>query len=126
MVLVVGVDADVVGDACVGFPACIRMYKCEWSGIEFVQADRFYPSSRTCSCCGAYKRELKLSDRVFKCGARGAELDRDYNAAINLMRYEVHKHESQSRDVVTPLDPAECYTNSSSQMANEGAMKQAV
>lgn len=62
-------------------------YKCEWNGIEFVQADRFYPSSRTCSCCGAYKKDLKLSDRVFKCGACHAEIDRDHNAAINLSRY---------------------------------------
>lgn len=101
-------------------------YKCEWNGIEFVQADRFYPSSKTCSCCGAYKRDLKLSDRVFRCSECGAELDRDYNAAINLMRYETHKHGSQPRGVVTPLDPVERYTNSSSQMANEGAVKQAV
>ncbi len=111
-----------------GFYEFIRQmkYKCEWNGIEFVQADRFYPSSRTCSCCGAYKKDLRLNDRVFKCDACGAELDRDYNAAINLMRYEVHEHESQSRGVVTPLDPAERYTNSSSHTANEGAMKQAV
>ena len=80
-----------------GFYEFIRQmkYKCEWNGIEFVQADRFYPSSRTCSCCGAYKKDLRLNDRVFKCDACGAELDRDYNAAINLMRYEVHEHESQ-------------------------------
>lgn len=101
-------------------------YKCEWNGIEFVQADRFYPSSRTCSCCGGYKKELKLSDRIFHCTECGAELDRDYNAAINLMRYEIYKHESQPEGVVTPLEPAERYTNSSSQMANEGATKQAV
>lgn len=101
-------------------------YKCEWNGIEFVQADRFYPSSRTCSCCGTYKRELKLCDRVFRCTECGAELDRDYNAAINLMRYEVHEHESQPRGVVTPLEPVEHYTNSSSRKTNEGATKQAV
>lgn len=64
-------------------------YKCEWNGIEFVQADRFYPSSKTCSACGCIKRDLKLSDRVFVCPDCGAKIDRDYNAAINLMRYEV-------------------------------------
>lgn len=64
-------------------------YKCEWNGIEFVQADRFYPSSKTCSACGCIKRDLKLSDRVFVCRNCGARIDRDYNAAINLMRYEV-------------------------------------
>ena len=65
-------------------------YKCEWNGIEFVQANRFYPSSKTCSCCGFYKKDLKLSDRVFKCDACYVEIDRDYNAAINLSRYVIH------------------------------------
>lgn len=63
-------------------------YKCEWYGIEFVQADRFYPSSKTCSCCGLIKTNLKLSDRVFVCNKCGLTIDRDYNAAINLMMYE--------------------------------------
>lgn len=62
-------------------------YKCEWNGIEFVQVDRFYPSSKTCSCCGAIKHDLKLRDRVYVCTECGAEIDRDYNAAINLSRY---------------------------------------
>ena len=62
-------------------------YKCEWNGIELVLADRFYPSSKTCSCCGNIKRDLKLSDRVYKCDVCGAVIDRDYNAAINLSRY---------------------------------------
>jgi putative transposase len=62
-------------------------YKCEWNGIELVLADRFYPSSKTCSCCGNVKHDLKLSDRVYKCDVCGAVIDRDYNAAINLSRY---------------------------------------
>lgn len=62
-------------------------YKCEWNGIEFVQAPRMYPSSRTCSCCGAIKRDLKLNDRTYVCNDCGLTIDRDYNAAINLMRY---------------------------------------
>ena len=62
-------------------------YKCEWNGIEFVQVGRFYPSSKTCSCCGAIKHDLKLRDRVYVCAECGAEIDRDYNAAINLSRY---------------------------------------
>ena len=62
-------------------------YKCEWHGIEFVQVDRFYPSSKTCSCCGNIKRDLKLSDRIYRCDECGAVIDRDYNAAINLSRY---------------------------------------
>lgn len=62
-------------------------YKCEWNGIEFVLADRFYPSSKTCSNCGNIKKDLKLSDRTYKCSECGLVIDRDYNAAINLMKY---------------------------------------
>lgn len=63
-------------------------YKCEWNGIEFVQVDRFYPSSKTCSCCGNVKRDLRLSDRTYVCSECGFTIDRDLNAAINLMCYE--------------------------------------
>ena len=62
-------------------------YKCEWNGIEFVQVGRFFPSSKTCSCCGNIKHDLRLRDRTYVCEACGAVIDRDYNAAINLMRY---------------------------------------
>ena len=72
-----------------GFYEFVRQmqYKCEWNGIEFIQVDRFYPSSKTCSNCGCYKKDLKLSDRVFICPDCGTSIDRDYNAALNLMRY---------------------------------------
>ena len=62
-------------------------YKCEWNGIEFIQVDRFYPSSKTCSCCGAIKKDLKLSDRTYVCHNCGTVIDRDFNAAINLSKY---------------------------------------
>lgn len=62
-------------------------YKCDWNGIEFVKADRFYPSSKTCSNCGSIKKDLKLKDRVYVCPECGFEIDRDYNAAINLQKY---------------------------------------
>lgn len=64
-------------------------YKCERNGIEFIQANRFYPSSKTCSCCGNIKRDLKLSDRTYKCDICGIKIDRDYNAAINLSKYTI-------------------------------------
>lgn len=64
-------------------------YKCEWNGIEFVEVERYYPSSKTCSCCGAIKKDLKLNDRIYHCDACGLTIDRDYNAAVNLMRYGV-------------------------------------
>ena len=63
-------------------------YKCEWVGIEFIQVDRFYPSSKKCSNCGAIKKDLKLKDRIYKCSC-GLEIDRDLNAAINLSNYSV-------------------------------------
>lgn len=64
-------------------------YKCQFNSIPFYKANRFYPSSKTCSCCGCIKKDLKLSDRTFVCSECGLEIDRDYNAAINLMRYKV-------------------------------------
>ena len=62
-------------------------YKCEWNGIEFIQVSRFYPSSKTCSNCGCIKHDLKLSDRTYFCPECGFVIDRDLNAAINLMKY---------------------------------------
>ena len=61
-------------------------YKCQSKGIALVIADRWYPSSRKCSCCGAIKKDLKLSDRVYKCDC-GLEIDRDFNASLNLANY---------------------------------------
>ena len=79
--------ARVIQEQC--FSEFIRQmkYKCERNGIELVQVSRFFPSSKACSCCGQIKKDLKLSDRVYKCDC-GNVIDRDYNAAINLMRYE--------------------------------------
>ena len=79
--------SKVIQEQCFGEFIRQMQYKCEWNGIEFVQVDRFYPSSKTCSCCGAIKRDLRLRDRVYVCAECGAEIDRDYNAAINLSRY---------------------------------------
>lgn len=64
-------------------------YKCEWRGNEFVLADRFYPSSKTCSCCGEVKKNLKLKDRTYICEKCGLIIDRDYNAALNLSKYMI-------------------------------------
>ena len=62
-------------------------YKCEFNGIEFVQADRYFPSSKICSCCGKIKHDLKLKDRVYKCDKCGLVIDRDKNASINIGNY---------------------------------------
>ena len=66
-------------------------YKCEEYGIKFVQADRYFPSSKTCSDCGHKKKDLKLKDRTYVCPVCGLTIDRDYNAAINLMNYTENK-----------------------------------
>ena len=63
-------------------------YKCEFCGIDFVEADRYYPSSKLCSCCGSIKKDLKLKDRIYKCSC-GLNINRDYNASINLSRYKL-------------------------------------
>lgn len=61
-------------------------YKCENNGIRLVIADRYYPSSKLCSCCGAVKKNLKLSDRIYRCSC-GNVMDRDYQASVNLKAY---------------------------------------
>lgn len=66
----------------------ILTYKCKINNIELVIANKFYSSSKTCSCCGHIKQDLKLKDRVFKCPNCGFEIDRDLNAAINLANYK--------------------------------------
>lgn len=59
-------------------------------GIEVRVVDRWYPSSKTCSGCGAHKKDLKLSDRIYRC-ACGLVMDRDLNAAINLANAKEYK-----------------------------------
>ena len=64
-------------------------YKAELYGIEVVIADRFYSSSKTCHKCGNIKKDLKLSDRVYRCDCCGNVVDRDVNASINLANYNI-------------------------------------
>lgn len=66
----------------------ILEYKSNEKGIIFEKADRFYPSSKMCSCCGEIKKDLKLKDRIFKCPNCGLDIDRDKNASINLSNYK--------------------------------------
>ena len=61
-------------------------YKAMWNNISVVIADKFYPSSKLCSCCGNMKKDLKLSDRIYRCEC-GNVIDRDYQASLNLKRY---------------------------------------
>ena len=68
-------------------------YKAEWSGIWFIEADRYFPSSKMCCICKNIKRDLKLKDRIYRCGC-GNVIDRDYQAAINLRDYGADQLES--------------------------------
>lgn len=59
-------------------------YKCLWYRVDLIIADRWYPSSKTCSNCGCIKDKLSLSERTYVCNECGSIIDRDLNAAINL------------------------------------------
>lgn len=65
--------------------------KCHQNNIEVRLSNRFYASSKTCSCCGSIKKDLKLSDRIYKCEYCGLEIDRDLNASINLRDNQIYK-----------------------------------
>ena len=66
------------------------MSKCKQNNIELRIVDRFYPSSKTCSNCGKIKKDLKLSDRIYKCDC-GFTIDRDLNSSINLKNAKEYK-----------------------------------
>lgn len=65
--------------------------KCRMYDIELRIADRFYPSSKTCHKCGSIKKDLKLSDRIYKCSICGEIIDRDLNASLNLRDIKSYK-----------------------------------
>jgi putative transposase len=79
--------ARVVSDAAFGEFRRQLAYKTGWYGTELVIADRWYPSSKTCSGCGTVKADLTLADRTYHCPTCGLVIDRDVNAAVNLARY---------------------------------------
>ena len=78
--------ARAVADVSMGEFARQMAYKCAWNGTKLVQADRWFPSSKQCSRCGQVKTTLTLAERVFRCEACGLAIDRDHNAARNLMQ----------------------------------------
>lgn len=64
--------------------------KCEYNSIELRVVDRFYPSSKLCHCCGCIKKDLRLSDRIYRCSCGYVE-DRDFNASLNLRDAKAYK-----------------------------------
>lgn len=76
--------ARVISDAGFGEIRRQLTYKTTWNGGTLIVADRWYPSSKTCSVCGVVKTKLRLSERTYVCAECGLVLDRDANAARNL------------------------------------------
>ena len=89
-----------ISDAAMGELSRQLLYKAKWHGVEVRIADRFFPSSKTCSGCGEVRSDLDLSTRTYSCQACGLVLDRDLNAAINLARWQ-----PREPSPVKPLDP---------------------
>ncbi|MFI5718638.1 RNA-guided endonuclease InsQ/TnpB family protein [Nocardia sp. NPDC051750] len=88
--------ARAIGDAGWADFARLLRYKQQWRNGTVATADRWYPSSKRCSGCGAVNTQLTLADRVFTCGC-GYHADRDLNAAVNLAAWAVTHHETVSR-----------------------------
>ncbi|MEG1400761.1 MAG: RNA-guided endonuclease TnpB family protein, partial [Acinetobacter sp.] len=80
-----------ISEQCFNKFITILEYKCKWNGIEFVKANRFFPSSKMCSCCKTIKKDLRLKDRTYICSNEECNLviDRDKNASINLANYQL-------------------------------------
>ena len=68
-------------------------WQLSYKAQHLIKAPRFYPSSKTCSHCGVIKSDLKVTDRIYRCPHCGLEINRDYNAALNLMKIGLVKPE---------------------------------
>jgi len=79
--------ARAISDSAMGQLSRQIEYKAGWNGIDLIRADRWFPSSKTCSRCGTIKDGLTLGDRIFHCNDCGYEIERDLNAAHNLAAY---------------------------------------
>ncbi len=82
-------------------------YKCQWYGSELVVVSRTFPSSKMCSQCGHRKKELSLSEREYECEQCGLEIDRDLNAALNLVAVSLPETENACGEEVRLLTDSE-------------------
>ena len=76
--------AKALSDSALSRFLTMLKYKADRRGIPITEADQFFASSKTCSSCGHKKKDLTLSDRIYHCSECGLDIDRDFNAAINL------------------------------------------
>lgn len=86
--------AQSITDVSWGMFTRILEYKAEWYGTNIIRIGTFEPSSKTCSCCGYINKELKLSDREWKCNGCGTIHDRDINAALNIKNFALRNYVS--------------------------------
>ena len=96
--------AQAVSDVSFGELSRQIEYKSEYNGVTVKKADRFYPSSKTCSICGNVKHDLTLKDRTYRCEKCGAVIDRDYNASLNLLSLLYNTKIGTSSPEFTPAD----------------------
>lgn len=96
--------AQAISDVAFGELSRQIEYKSEYNGVTVKKADRFYPSSKTCSVCGNVKHDLTLKDRTYRCDKCGAVVDRDYNASLNLLSLLSNNKIGSSSPEFTPAD----------------------
>jgi putative transposase len=89
-----------LADASLGAVSRLLGYKTTWYGSVLIRAGRRFPSSKTCSSCGAVKAKLGLRERTYHCERCGLAIDRDRNAAVNLARHALA--EAQQTGVIAP------------------------
>ena len=96
--------AQAVSDVAFGELSRQIEYKSEYNGVTVKKADRFYPSSKTCSVCGNVKHDLTLKDRTYRCDKCGSVINRDYNASLNLLSLLFNIKIGLNGSEFTPVD----------------------
>jgi putative transposase len=94
-------------------------YKCKWYGSELIIAPRTYPSSKLCSNCGHKKNELALSEREYHCDECGLMIDRDLNAALNLVAVRLPETQNDCGEDVRLLESPNGYIEKQTSMKQE-------
>jgi putative transposase len=111
--------ARVISDAAWAELGRILTYKQQWRGGRITVVDRWFPSTKTCSSCGAIDPGLTLGQRIYRCPACGLTLDRDLNAAINLAAW-ADAHAARDREATGP-DTNACGEERSDRRIHVGA-----
>ena len=93
--------ARAISDQGFGHARLMLGYKTTWNGGQLIVAGCFFPSSKMCSGCGAVKAKLTLSERTYSCDGCGLAIDRDVNAARNLLKLAASGAESENASGAT-------------------------